>query len=354
MRRTERYHLLETVRQYALERLAESGEEAGTCDRHLQFHVVLAERAQRELAGLHRDTWLARLDAERENILLAFAHARRVPEGGSAGLRMAHALLMWMTYREVELWYGVVLQALAHPDAQQEDLARCRAFYVAASMCNVTGRGVEGFALAQSSVKVARACGDVPALAESLTRLGYAAVESDRAADALEYFLEGLALARQLDNQHQVYGCLCGLGEAHSLEDRFELAEAAYLEALAVLRGTTMDDSVVLGNLARNAIALRAESRAVQYLREVVAISREYAGLDPDHPAIPLHCSGLAALREEWAFALRLSGAAESHREAGTPGRLYRRAISHGKHGSRRAQRSGTARPTPRSRQARR
>ena len=328
---SERYRLLETVRQYALERLAESGEDARTRDRHLEFHVALAEHAQRELAGQHRDTWLARLDAERENILLAFSHARRVPEGGSAGLRMAHALLMWMTYREVELWYGVVLQALAHPDAQQEDLARCRALYVAASMCNVTGRCVEGFALAQSSVKVARACGDVPALAESLTRLGYAAVESDRAADALEYFLEGLALARQLDNQHLISGCLCGLGEVHSLEDRFELAEAAYLEALAVLRGTTMDDPVVLGNLARNAIALRAESKAIRYLRKIVAISQ--GKYENYFVAILLrNCAGLAALRGEWAQALRFGGAATAFEETAQFFRLRRRALSRKEH----------------------
>ena len=42
---TERYRLLETVRQYALERLAESGDEARTRDRHLGFYVALAERA---------------------------------------------------------------------------------------------------------------------------------------------------------------------------------------------------------------------------------------------------------------------------------------------------------------------
>ncbi|MBK9117306.1 MAG: AAA family ATPase [Betaproteobacteria bacterium] len=309
-----RYRMLEPVRQYAQERLVEAGEEAGTCDRHLQFHEALAERAQRELAGPHRDAWLARLDAERENILLAFAHARRAPEGGSAGLRMAHALLMWMTYREVELWYGVVLQALAHPDAQQEDLARCRALYAAASMCNLTGRGVEGFALAQSSVKVARACGDVPALAESLVRLGYAAIESDRTADAFEYYLEGLALARQMDNHNLIAGCLGGLGEIHSLQDRFDLAEAAYLEALAIARGSTGDDSVVLANLARNAIALRAESKAIRYLREIVAISK--GKFEHYITATLLRTfAGLAALRGEWAQALRWYGAATAFEE---------------------------------------
>ena len=48
----ERYRLLETVRQYALERLVESGDEAHTRDRHLGFYVALSQRAGPEMLGL--------------------------------------------------------------------------------------------------------------------------------------------------------------------------------------------------------------------------------------------------------------------------------------------------------------
>ena len=306
---TDRYRLMETVRQYALERLAEMGEEMRTRDRHLHFHVALAERAARELEGPQRETWCARLDAERENTLLAFAHARRVPEGGAAGLRMVHALLQWMVLREIELWLGVALQALAHPDAQQEDMARCRALYVAATMSTSTGRSAEGLALAQSSVDIARARGDAFELAEALCRLGYAALELDRKADALEHLREGLALARKSDKQSLVAALLTGLGEVHSLQGEFELAEAAYLESRAGFRGDAIGDSVALGNLARNAIALRAEAAAIRYLHEIVAIA---GGRYEHHAAVTLLwlCAGLAALRGEWAQALRWGGAA--------------------------------------------
>jgi hypothetical protein len=121
----------------------------------LQFYVALAERAERELGGPQRETWYVRLDAERENILLAFAQTRCAPGGGAAGLRLVHALLHWMVLREVELWLGVTLQALAHPGAQQADVARCRALYVAATMSTATGRPAEGYALAQSSAGIA-------------------------------------------------------------------------------------------------------------------------------------------------------------------------------------------------------
>ena len=310
----ERYRLLETVRQYALERLAESGDEAHTRDRHLDYYIALAEHARGKLDGPKQVTWRARLDAEREEILLAFTHARHARGGGSAGLRMVHALLGWMVFREIELWLEVTLLTLAHPDAQQEDVARCRALYVAATMSTTTGRPAEGYALAQSSAGIARACGDAPALAEALCRLGYAALELDLTTKALEDLREGLALARKADKQSLVAAFLTGLGEVHSLEGQFELAEAAYLEARAAFRGNTVGESVVLGNLARNAIALRVEAKAIRYLHEVLAIAKETYEIPTVAPLL-WNCAGLAALRGEWVRALRWGGAATACQE---------------------------------------
>ena len=76
----ERYQLLETVRQYALERLADSGQEARTRDRHLGSTSRLRSVRDREILGPKLSAWSARLDAERENILLAFDRARSRPE----------------------------------------------------------------------------------------------------------------------------------------------------------------------------------------------------------------------------------------------------------------------------------
>ncbi len=310
----ERYRLLETVRQYALERLAESGDEADTRDRHLGFHVALAEDAGRELDDPKQTTWRARLDAERENILLAFARMRGTPGGGAAGLRMVHSLLGWFVLRDVELWLGVTRQALAHPDAQREDVTRCRALYVAATMSTATGRYEDAFALAQSSVGIARACGDALELAEALCRLAIAAMALDRAADAREQLVEALALARRIGDRRLLAALPAVLGELYSQQDQFEPAEAAYLEALAGFRGSTVDEVVVLCNLARNAIALRVEAKAVQYLREIVAIAEGTYEIPVVLPVL-WNCAGLAALRGEWEQALRLDGAAKEFQE---------------------------------------
>ena len=169
----ERYRLLETVRQYARERLAESGEEARTRDRHLRYYVALAERAQR------RARWAGAGCVGRPPRRRAREHPARVRPctdrargrrgGPGDGLR---ASISGSDGAQPRLWHRVVLEALAHPDAQQEDVARCRALYVAAQSCVLTGRYDEAFALAQSSVRIARACGDPQVLAEALYRLG--------------------------------------------------------------------------------------------------------------------------------------------------------------------------------------
>ena len=81
-----RYRLLETVRQYAQERLNESGEGDATRARHLAFYLALAEKARPELVGPEQGAWLARLDLERENLLAAHAWCdRRDGRAASSG-----------------------------------------------------------------------------------------------------------------------------------------------------------------------------------------------------------------------------------------------------------------------------
>ena len=82
----ERYRLLESVRDYALEKLRASGEEDATRTRHLEFYLALAGKARPELAGPAQGAWLARLDSERENLLSAHDWCNRIENGAELGL----------------------------------------------------------------------------------------------------------------------------------------------------------------------------------------------------------------------------------------------------------------------------
>src|SRR5262249_11810593 len=88
--RQTRYSLLETVRQFAQDRLSESPEAAATRARHVAFFLALAEKA--ELGALDRTTWFALLDAERDNLLAAHAACDQIPDASTSGLRLVSAL----------------------------------------------------------------------------------------------------------------------------------------------------------------------------------------------------------------------------------------------------------------------
>jgi hypothetical protein len=93
-----RYRMLETVREYGLERLAASGEEERARQRHASHFLVLAERAEPELWGAVQRRWLDRLETDHDNLRAALAW---LDQTGQAPLlaRLAAALAPFWEYR---------------------------------------------------------------------------------------------------------------------------------------------------------------------------------------------------------------------------------------------------------------
>ncbi len=86
-----RYHLLETIRDYARRKLAESGETAAARDRHLQYFVAWAEKAAPHLPRTADEPWLERFDVEHDNVRAALDWSLASADGAQAGLRLAAA-----------------------------------------------------------------------------------------------------------------------------------------------------------------------------------------------------------------------------------------------------------------------
>ncbi|MFX0575336.1 BTAD domain-containing putative transcriptional regulator [Nocardia nepalensis] len=109
----ERYRMLETIRSYALERLAESGYEAAVRGRHVGYILRLAESAEAGLRTAHQLDALARLDAERDNISAALRFA--VDTGDAElGIRLIAAMFWYWTLRGIHSerlrWTRAVLE----------------------------------------------------------------------------------------------------------------------------------------------------------------------------------------------------------------------------------------------------
>ncbi len=117
-----RYRLLETIRQFAADRLAEAGDdEAAVAAAHCAHYLSVAETAAPHLTGPDQGRWLARLDADQANMRRAAGHAADNPDGTAQVLRLGAALRRyWITrFRDQEA-LALVLPVLDRPEARAD------------------------------------------------------------------------------------------------------------------------------------------------------------------------------------------------------------------------------------------
>jgi tetratricopeptide (TPR) repeat protein len=123
-----RYRLLETIRQYALEKLVELGEAPEIRDRHLDYYLTLAEESEPNIFGSKSAAWFHRLDREIDNIRAAIEWSTGTGKADTA-LRILGALVyFWFAHGLVATeWHERVEQAFAHPEGKARTLARAKA-----------------------------------------------------------------------------------------------------------------------------------------------------------------------------------------------------------------------------------
>jgi predicted ATPase/DNA-binding CsgD family transcriptional regulator len=292
----ERYRLLETVREYALERLEESGEDAALRARHAGYYLALAEAAEPELEGPRQLAWLDRLEAEHANLREA---SRWWEARGAAaqGVRM-NAALRWFWH-----WRGHVGEGrerlaawLARPAPDVPDAVRAEALWAAGRLAYDQGDDAAARAHLEGAAALARRAGDDRQLARALTNLVPVALRAgDPAARALSE--EGLAAARAAGDPRVLASSLFALGEA--LEPTDPLAARATLEeSLALVRGlgNPFMCSAVLLALAGVARAEGARAEARRCCAEALAIRRALG--DRRGVALVLHDLGALAAEE--------------------------------------------------------
>ena len=231
-RRDSRFTMLETVRQFAAERLDEDGAET-TRQRHARWLTDLAEAAKAaNLAGEDPVPWLDRLEAEHPNISAALGWA--VEADVELALQLVTALRPFWEVRghwtEGLRWAD---QALAADTAAPSEL-RANALAFAAGAAMRVGDVLRADELYGEVLEVAREQCDVEGEARALSDLGtVAAVAGDlpRARSLLE---ESVTRYRELDVPRGLAIALSNLGDAAGQEHRFEEAIAVTTEALAI------------------------------------------------------------------------------------------------------------------------
>jgi predicted ATPase len=348
LRQTEegRFFMLETLREFALERLEETSARSELRKRHAQHYLALAERAEPELRGPGQQGWLDRLEGDHDNLRAVLAWSREVGDT-QLGLRLASALWrFWRTHNHLAEGSRVIEAILELGEAapaslaaqalrgasrlamDEGDVARSvaraeealvaartsgEAREVAAATENLglmkilTGAMSEAFAPLEESIALYRAIGDSVGTADALNNLANALLVCGETARAAEVGDEALALQRNTDNALGTAFVLHTLGYIALYAGDLELAGGRLSECLALYHElgdlSRVGDS--LEGLAHVAAGRGNDSRAAVLWAAGESIRAE-AGKQMEPPEAALHDDALTLVRSrlgETAFA---------------------------------------------------
>ena len=303
-----RFSMLETVREYALERLDARGDLDGTRARHAEYYAALAERLEPQL---YTPLPLDEVEREHDNFraALAFAHGAGDVE---LGLRLVAVARFWYVrgfQREGSAWLE---QALAREGGSPA--RRAVALGWAAGLAWTRGDYDAAIERAAESLPRAREAGDGLAAIRALTILGLAHGSSDDLQRAKRFHTESLELSRALGRERDVGIALANLaGNAISSGD-YEAARALATEGLALNRRLGFDQgtAAALMSLAVSGIELGEREEAVPMILESL---RLYRDLDfKDYMASTLVALATAVADRDPIFAARLLGASSTLR----------------------------------------
>jgi predicted ATPase/class 3 adenylate cyclase/DNA-binding CsgD family transcriptional regulator len=230
------YSMLETVREFALERLEESGESDAIHRRHALAALTLAESSEGELYGAEQTAWLQRLEQEHDNLRSAL---RWCEEQGFAApaLRLAVALWwFWSTRGHVqegrEHLTSLLDRFAASASGGRAELY-ARALYAAGMLASWQGDHAVARARHQEGLAIRRQIGEPMGLFTTLEGLGMAACLQGDYVAARRYMEEALALVRDLDDRLPYANVMNTLGNVSYELGDLEAARAYYEQSIA-------------------------------------------------------------------------------------------------------------------------
>ena len=226
-----RYGMLETVRQYAVERLEQAGDRAALSERHLRHFAELAAESELAFVAPGSEPWLELLDSETPNLTITFDYALGTdPE---AGLRIAVALVYYWTLRG-RLAEGIAAYTAALAATPAPSALRARALWARSWLLMRAGDGEGAVASAQESLVMAESFGDRSTAARAIDVLGVIQFLGDPAG-AVETLAGGIALAEQAGDEWALTMLWQDVGLSRVMQDRDAEATAAFAQVYPIV-----------------------------------------------------------------------------------------------------------------------
>jgi|SRR5579859_927330 len=242
-----RYRLLETVREYARQKLEDAGEAGLAQERHLEFYAAFARQADKGLRGTQQVLWFTRAEQEADNLRAAMDRPQAVVPNEAARRAMLRNQFLivgcltdfWESGYRHEI-VAALKRLLALDDPAEPTTERARALKTGGFVLWSLNRLSEAQAYLQESMAIAEKLGDTLSMAWSLCLLGWAFVSLGQY-DSAEMALErSLAIVRPLgeDGLVVVVKALTFLGEVPYWQGNLPKARQRWEEAIASCRAT--------------------------------------------------------------------------------------------------------------------
>jgi DNA-binding CsgD family transcriptional regulator/tetratricopeptide (TPR) repeat protein len=247
---SQRYRLLETIRQYAHLKLVEAGEASRIRDNHLDYYLHWVEMNAPHLSGPGQPAWLDSFAAEHDNIRLALEWSLTSPGRIELGLRLAAACgRFWRLHGDFREARERLNTLLRLSDPHERTNARAWALLWSANLAYLQSDYPAVAALAQEGLEICRQLGPAgqPGVAQALDLLGELATEIGDYQTASGLIAESLAIYRALNDRRGIAEMLMQLGWAAMRAGDYPRAELLINECLPMIQA--LGEAKLLGEV---------------------------------------------------------------------------------------------------------
>ena len=312
----ERYFLLESLWDYADEKLVEAGEQDAFRIRHLDHYVAFATEAAGHLDGPRQKEWLGRVDLEEGNVRASIDSSLELPGQAGKGLRIVVA---GQRYVEVRGLFKDARenadQLLAHPENAARDALRARALAAAGRLAWVADDLPRMGVLHTEALEIFRTLNDPRGIAQALIDLASCALETPDLTKTRALLEEGMAWATKAADPRLIASGQHTQATLAAATGDFPRAVALAEESLAFYRraGDAWLGIIAAWSVGVNAIALgnfaKARTHLTESLQGGLSLGNRWAA------SYPFDAFGTLAVAErQYERAARLMGASEAQR----------------------------------------
>jgi predicted ATPase/DNA-binding SARP family transcriptional activator len=301
------YRLHEITRQYAFQKLSEAGETSLLQSRHLHYYAQLAQEKETLLKGPYQIRWLKYIDREMGNFRAAIEWGleQQDREEINRTVQMIGSLYLywWMRSRLVESFHWVESALQACQGIPVPPVHISKILMTAATYYFLKGQGIASQAFMTDALEKAYDSGDLPTIAFALQLSGIAAMNEHRLEKAENFFVEGLQIARSLDDNWQVCHLLNELGNLVESKGDLDRAYQIHLEQLEIARKLHNIEDQFHGLLSLSYLLIHLErpEEASTFIQEALVFNQQFES--PRGTAVALeikaHIAFLAGRIEE-------------------------------------------------------